>query len=140
MSGYPTHTRSTPEDVFIFYVEHKPGCSIEANGIATVDMDHSLWLAGTTTGVQNVEGILTVHWLTGDDGIIRDVSQQIVPVKVATCFHRDINAKPSNDDHLSIPVASSIASSVMFLSWINFPFSIKEIMTQEYVSNVNKRR
>src|SRR5215472_17057906 len=100
MSRYPTHIGSTPENIFIFYIEHELGCSVEPDGIAPVNMHHPLWLAGTAAGVLNVEWILTLHWLTGDDNIFGDTLQQVVPVDVTTCFHRDVHAKPSNNDHL----------------------------------------
>src|SRR5581483_10857648 len=97
---YPTNIGGTPEDIVIFDVEDKFGRCIDAHTIATVNVDNALRLAGATAGIENVEQVFAIHWFAGNNGIFRDIGQQIVQVDIAARLHRDIVAQATHHHHL----------------------------------------
>ena len=132
MTRHPTNVGCTPENVARFDIKHEFSGSIAAYCIAAMDMYNSLWLTGTTAGVENVEHILAIHRFARNNGILGNIIQQYIQVHIAARSHGYFKPCMPLDKHLFN--CRSFGNSFVgnFLELNNFTAAIATIGCNEY--------
>src|SRR6266480_3068548 len=97
--GHPADISCTPVHVIRLDVKDELGGGIDAHGVAALYMHHTLWLAGTATGVEDIEHVLTVHHFAGHHRVLRHVNEQVIQIVIPPLLHRRSSAQSAYDEH-----------------------------------------
>ena len=97
--GHPADISCTPVHVIRLDVKDELGGGIDAHGVAALYVHHTLWLAGTATGVEDIEHVLTVHHFAGHHRVLRHVNEQVIQIVIPPLLHRRSSAQSAYDEH-----------------------------------------